>query len=258
MCGRYASAARSDDLAEMTGARDLTGGLPASPNVAPTTEVAALVDEPAAVGRTRVLRAMRWGLVPSWATAVGAGALMINARVESAAGKPAFREPLKRRRCLVPAAGWYEWAGGLPTAGEGGRARRQPFLTGPASGGPLLLAGIWTTWRPAGGGDRVHSVAIITRPAPPDLAWLHDRAPLLVTGTNVDAWLDPAGIDPAPLLRQLLAAGDPPLATHPVDPAVGDVRRQEPELVRPVRLAAPVSRPASVARVDEALQAPLF
>ncbi len=79
-----------------------------------------------------------------------------------------------------------------------------------------------------------------------------------MTGTNVDAWLDPAGIDPAPLLRQLLAAGDPPLAIHPVDPAVGDVRRQEPELVRPVRLAAPVSRPASVARVDEALQAPLF
>jgi len=256
MCGRYASAARSDDLAQMTGARDDTGGLPASSNVAPTTTVPVLLHDSglndAAVQRAsaRVLRAMRWGLVPHWAPSPAVGARMINARVETVADKAAFREPLRRRRCLISATGWYEWTDVrvVGTPGRTPRGHRQPWLTHREDGQPLLMAGLWTTWRvPHEDRAMLHSVAIVTRPAPPALAWLHDRAPLLVPDPAVDDWLDQQCIEPAPLLDLLMHAEDPPLHTHPVDPAVGDVRRQEPELVRPVPLVpaepAPVAQP---------------
>lgn len=275
MCGRYASAARSDDLAQMTGARDDTGGLPASSNVAPTTTVPVLLhdtgrrDAGAQHARTRVLRAMRWGLVPHWAPSPAVGARMINARVETVADKSAFREPLRRRRCLVPATGWYEWtdAGVAGTPGPSRRGSRRPWLTHREDGQPLLMAGLWTTWR-VPGEDRglphncnlpdncnlLHSVAIVTRPAPPALTWLHDRAPLLVPDPAVDDWLDQQCIEPAPLLDLLVHAEDPPLHTHPVDPAVGNVRRQEPELVRPIPLvpaeSAPVAQPTPLVQAQ--------
>ena len=275
MCGRYASAARSDDLAQMTGAVDDTGGLPASPNVAPTTTVPVLLhdttrrDTGNPSPHPRVLRALRWGLIPHWAPSPDAGARMINARVETVAAKAAFREPLRRRRCLVPATGWYEWtdagtAGSTAgsTAGTAGRGRRQPWLTRRKDGQPLLMAGLWTTWRVPDedpgrlrNGTLLHTFAIVTRPAPAGLTWLHDRAPLLVPQPVVDAWLDPQCTEPAPLLDLLLRADDPQLHTHPVDPAVGDVRRQEPELIRPVPLApAQLVHPAAAPPA----QPPLF
>jgi putative SOS response-associated peptidase YedK len=221
MCGRYASARSVDDIASAFGIRDEDSGDALEPdwNVAPTKLVPAVV---AREGR-RVLDRLRWGLVPGWAKDPGDAARMINARLETAATKPAFRDALRARRCLLPADGWYEWAV-VPGGG------RQPYFLAPPDGELLAFAGLWEVWWDAEGRP-LRSVAIVTGPAPDDLRSVHDRAPVVVPSQSWDDWLDPAYDDVDGLLRPTPTGAVVP---HPVSAAVGDVHANGPDLIRPV------------------------
>ncbi|NNF28398.1 MAG: SOS response-associated peptidase [Gemmatimonadetes bacterium] len=208
MCGRYALTSDAELIAEVFEAdtEDLSGSLEPRYNIAPTQTA------PVVVGARGGRRAgfLRWGLVPHWAGDPGEGARMINARSETVAEKPAFRDSFHSRRCLVPADGFYEW-----DARPGGK---QPFWIYPEDRPLLALAGIWARWtRPDGG--KLHTYAILTRGAPPELAWLHDRVPLVLAPETWEDWLA-RGTDPEVLRTIIDRAPHPRLASYAVSPKV--------------------------------------
>lgn len=221
MCGRYAAARALPDVAATFAVDDVDADPPPDWNVAPTKRVPVVLVR----GNRRVLTVMRWGLVPAWATDPSIGPGLINARVETVADKPAFREPLRRRRCLLPADGWYEWA----ARPDGGR---QPHFMSPPDGALLAFAGLWEIWRdPAATGEPMLTVTILTGPAPADLRHVHDRAPVIVAPPDWRHWLDPDVGDVGELLRPTSAGIVEP---RPVSDAVGDVRAAGPQLVERV------------------------
>jgi len=231
MCGRYANTSSADDLTREFQALDATGGeLRPDFNVAPTARVPIVITPRSAPGERR-LGLARWGLVPPWAKDPSAGSRMFNARAESVATKPAFRAAYAARRCLVPATGYYEWMtvdAGLP----GGRPGRRPFFVHSVDGGSLALAGLYETWRDAEG-QKLTSCTVITTTHALDLPDLHERSPVMLARADWDRWLDPTG-DPAALGGLLVPApAGTPLA-HPVDPAVGNVRNNRPDLLEPL------------------------
>jgi putative SOS response-associated peptidase YedK len=224
MCGRYATTRSAADLSDLFEAFDETGGdLKPDYNVAPTDRVP-IVRVPAERG-ARVLSAARWGLVPFWASDPRQGSRMINARVETVATSRAYASAFEKRRCLVPADGWYEWV-----RGPGGK--QAYFMTprvmngehGMTSG--LALAGIWGVK-----GDLM-TFAILTMPALGELARVHDRMPLVLPPQRWEEWLtatvSDALLTPAPLgyLESI--------EIRPVGVAVGDVRNDGPDLIRPI------------------------
>jgi putative SOS response-associated peptidase YedK len=223
VCGRYASARSVDDIASAFGISDDDVEDPpaADWNVAPTKPIVAVVVR----GTRRVLTSVRWGLVPGWAADPSIGARLINARIETVADKPAFRSALELRRCLLPADGWYEWAA-LPDGG------RQPYYLTPADGHVLAFAGLWETWYAADGRPLV-SATILTGPAPADLAFVHDRAPVVLPAARWDAWLDPRTTDAQSLATP---TGRGVVVPHPVSDAVGDVRNNGPQLTERVEV----------------------
>jgi putative SOS response-associated peptidase YedK len=221
MCGRYASARTTTDLAALLGASDETDESLAEPdyNVAPTKPVpAALVR-----GEQRRLVALRWGLVPSWAKDPSIGSRLINARMETVAEKPAFRAAFARRRCLLPADGFYEWAPPPP-----GRQAKQPWYLSPADGGPFVMAGLYEVWRDVQ--DRLlWTATVITTEAADDVGHIHDRSPLTVPPEEWSTWLDPTSpleglLD---LLQPAVAGG---LSAFPVSTEVNNVRHNGPHL----------------------------
>ena len=179
MCGRYALNATPRTIAELFDL-ETTPNLPPRYNIAPTQE--APVVRLSREGR-RTLAPMRWGLVPFWAKDVRIGAKMINARAETVAELPAFREAFAARRCLVPADGFYEWK-------KDGKARR-PFRMGLRDWGPFAFAGLWERWRPADG-EFVRSFTIIVTAANAAIGPIHDRMPVILDPADHAAWLDPA------------------------------------------------------------------
>jgi len=221
MCGRYASARSVDDIASAFGISEDDVDDIAAPdwNVAPTKPVTAVLCHD---GR-RLLTTLRWGLVPSWATDPSVGARMINARLETMAEKPAFRDALAARRCLVAADGWYEWS----TRPDGSR---QPHYLAPPDGSLLAFAGLWETWWDAEGRP-LRTVTIVTGPAPADLTVVHDRAPVVVPPADWGDWLDPGRDAVEGLLRPT-----PPGVVVPrfVGDAVGNVNANGPQLVEEV------------------------
>ncbi|QYJ05678.1 SOS response-associated peptidase [Nocardioides panacisoli] len=241
MCGRYASSRSPEDLAEEFEILDprLERALPPDYNVAPTDEVYAVLDRPPK-GETEVvrqLRVVRWGLVPSWAKDPSIGSRMINARMETVAAKPAFRRAFAKRRCLVPADGYYEW---YPTEQRTakGKQRKQPFYIHPVDGSSLAMAGLYELWRdPTRADDDPErwrwTCTVLTTSAPDDLGHIHDRMPLLVTPERRDAWLDPAS-GSEDVLDLLVPAQQHGLEAHPVSTAVGNVANNGPELVEPL------------------------
>ena len=246
MCGRYVSTGSLADLSVLLGVDPLAGDRTAGAlqpgyNLAPTDPIPAVLpdepegpeDPPAPGGRQ--LRLLTWGLVPPWADPATA-AQRINARVETVLDKPSFRRAVRRRRCLLPADGWYEWI-------RGADGRRQPYLIRPADGSLLTFAGLAERWH-APDGSTLHTGAILTGPAPQPLPWLHERAPLVVPPELRAAWLDPAS-DAATLLAAVRDAAAPPMTVHAVSPAVNDVRNRGPELIEPVPEPADLRAPAS-------------
>lgn len=193
-------------------------------NVAPTDPLTVVLQRED--GR-RVER-VRWGLVPSWATSVREGARHINARAETVAESATFRTSFRKRRCIVPADGFYEWQ-------RVGERRKQPWFLGPHDDHALLaMAGLWSVWKDPDTGLWVPSATVITTAANHDVGRLHDRMPVLLPRDAWAAWLDPDEQDPGPLLALLVPAPDGVLAMHPVSRRVNDVREDGPDLVEPV------------------------
>ena len=220
MCGRYASSRDARDLASAFEVEEPPEEvLPPSWNVAPTDPVYAVLQR----GESRLLKVVRWGLVPSWAKDAKGAARLINARRETVTSKPAFRAAYARRRCLLPADGYYEWQV------DGGR--KQPWFLTARDGGPLAMAGLYEVWAPEGG-DRLWTCTVITTDAADELGHIHDRTPLLVPREDWQRWLDPEVEDPGEDLLVPAVGGQ--LDAWPVSPAVGNVRNDGPELVQPL------------------------
>jgi putative SOS response-associated peptidase YedK len=189
-------------------------------NLTPGQAVAAVREHD---GRRRLDR-LSWGLVPFWAKDVGIGRRLINARLESLAEKPAFREAVSRRRCLIPASGFYEW-------GEAERGRKkQPYFIAPVREPLLALAGLWERWRtPAG--DKLETCVIVTVAASPELAAIHDRMPLLVPREAHAMWLDPRTTAAA---VAELALDPKALEIRRVGFGVNDPRKDDATLIAPL------------------------
>ncbi|WP_329255677.1 SOS response-associated peptidase [Actinoallomurus sp. NBC_01490] len=189
--------------------------------------VAGAGEERARSEDVRELHVARWGLVPFWAKDVSIGARLINARVETAHEKPAFRRAFALHRCVVPADGYYEWQ-----ATDGGK---QPHFIRPADGGILAMAGLYAVWRsPDAAGGRLLTCTILTTEATDDVGRIHDRMPMLVEPERFGAWLDPALTDPDEVRSLLVPAAEGRLESYPVSTAVNKVANNGPELVRPL------------------------
>lgn len=174
----------------------------------------------------RAVELHRWGLVPAWAKSPANGARMINARAETVATSPAFRASFLRRRCLIPADGFYEWR-------RDGR-RKQPFLIHTPTDAPLAFAGLWAPWRDPQTGTWLLSAAVVTTAANATVGKLHDRMPAILGADEWPLWIDPAIRDPG-LLRDLLQpADDELLQLRPVSALVNNVNNEGPELLRPL------------------------
>jgi putative SOS response-associated peptidase YedK len=246
MCGRYAAAKDPAALVEEFEV-DAAPEEQLAPdyNVAPTKKVYLVVDRPVdrehADVRERALVAGRWGLIPSWAKDPSIGSRMINARAESVADKPSFRSAFAKRRCLIPADGYYEWY--TPTdpaapTGKAGKPLKQPFYIHPADGASLAMAGLYEWWRDPGfpEGDpnawRL-TCTVITTDATDDVGRIHDRMPMTIARTDWAKWLDPAqgAADATQLLRPASAGV---LTAYPVGTAVNSVRNNGPDLIAPI------------------------
>lgn len=181
MCGRYILISSPEAI------RALFAYLE-QPNFPPRYNVAPAQPVPIVriVEGQRHFALVRWGLLPSWVKDPKAFALLINARGETAGEKPAFRAALRRRRCLFPADGFYEWK----KDGE----RKRPHLIRPKSGGPIAFAGLWETWT-GPNGEEMETAAIVTTAANRTLAPIHDRMPVIVPPDGFDLWLDCARVD---------------------------------------------------------------
>lgn len=286
MCGRYALTMEPETLygtfeaepdERSGGPAGLYGGDPIRPryNIAPTTTVpvvrlrassAASDTAGEAPGPVRELEPMRWGLVPSWAKDPSVGNRMFNARAESLPEKGAFRTALVRRRCLVPASGYFEWkklaAGEQPaglfdapgsademaqdragTEGQGrhgqvrgvgkaGKVAKQAYYCTPVDGSVMAFGGLWEYWK-SPEGEPLVSMTIITTDAVGAMRDIHDRMPLILPASEWSAWLDPS-VDPAPMLSPPAPELVDALALHMVGAAVGNVQYDEPGLVTPI------------------------
>ncbi|MEU4790409.1 SOS response-associated peptidase [Micromonospora tulbaghiae] len=221
MCGRYATTRSAADLSAMFSSSDETGGVAPDYNVAPTDPVPLVRLAPEG---HRLLSLGRWGLLPQWSRSAAGAARMINARAETVATSRAYAPSFARRRCLVPADGWYEWV----RLADG---RRQPYFMTPRDGSVLAFAGIWSVWESAGAARLTFSV--LTTAAVGELAEVHDRMPLLLSPERWAGWLGPAE-EPAELLTPPDAGLLGGLEIRPVSRAVGDVRNDGPELIAPV------------------------
>ncbi|HRL81692.1 MAG TPA: SOS response-associated peptidase [Propioniciclava sp.] len=229
MCGRFAASQSTEEIVEAFLIDEVVEPAVANFNVAPTDPIPAVIErEDKASGTVlRKLVAPRWGLVPSWAKDASSGARMINARVETVASKRAFAVPFARRRCLIPADGYFEWT----TQTENGRTVKQPWFLHPARG-RFVMAGLYEFWRHPLDGTWLTSATIITTVATDALGHIHDRMPMVVDPGDWGTWLDPRAVD-ADLARSLLSAPEG-LVAHEVSRAVNSVANNGPEMIRPL------------------------
>ena len=223
MCGRFTLRASPAEIAEFFELmRDLVEWDRPRFNIAPTQSILAV----RAGSDGREAARMRWGLIPSWAKDTKLAASMINARAETVAEKPAFRAAFKRRRCLIPVSGFYEWR-------RDGKVR-QPFRVIRTDGRPLVLAGLWSGWKDPATGEIRRSFAIITGPPNDVVRPIHDRMPVVLEDDAWPRWLDPAAGDPGELQALLLPAGGLELTAYRVGLLVNNVRFDGPDLIEPL------------------------
>jgi len=256
VCGRYAASRNPDDLVEEfeIDRVDVRERLEPDYNVAPTKGVYAVLtrhpkDLPPGTSAVRQLRVLRWGLVPSWAKDPSIGNRMINARVETADTKPAFRRAFAQRRCLLPADGYYEWYAQEGHLDVRGKPRKQPFFIRPRDGGVLPMAGLYEFWRdPAREPDDpeawLTTCVVLTAQAADELGHIHDRMPMVVDRRDWAAWLDPDATEPASAKALLRPAAATSLEAHPVSTLVNDVRHNGAELLEPLPVEDDGAAPA--------------
>lgn len=219
MCGRYMLTSPVEALRQLF-LFEQRPNLPPRFNIAPTQDVPIVRWNRERTERELAL--VRWGLVPFWAKDLKIGARMINARAETVATLPAFREAYRQRRCLIPADGFFEWQ-------KVGKAR-QPFLIKRRDGAPFALAGLWERWRAPGDDKSLHSCTIITTSANELVAPLHDRMPVILAPDDHDRWLDLES-DGRPVLKPCPAAW---LETYPVSPRVNRPQNDDAACIQPL------------------------
>jgi putative SOS response-associated peptidase YedK len=272
MCGRFVSARkRLELLEEFAATRDAVAGTTAGTgaenteadniaadsdktdetpaaarfpdyNVAPTKRIYTVLahkhKDGDGDGSERELRLVRWGLVPGWAKDTAGGSRLINARAETVAVKPSFRAAFAKRRCLIPADGYYEW---MNTETDG-KKTKQPYYIHRADNGILAFAGLYELWRnkelPDDHQDAWYwSATIITTDATDEIGRIHDRTPMIIKPENWTDWLDPGNSERDLLLATMLPATSSPgggLTSYKVGPAVGAVRNNGPGLIEPL------------------------
>jgi putative SOS response-associated peptidase YedK len=227
MCGRFVSSSPPDELAKYFAVEQVAEqALEPSYNVAPTKDIYVVLE----TGGVRRLDAFHWGLVPFWAKDPSVGNKMINARADSVTTKNSYKRAFAKRRCIIPADGFYEWQK-IP-----GQKAKQPMYIERADGEPLAFAGLWELWRPKGapeGDDSqlLRSCTIITGEPNDKMAEIHDRMPVMLPASAWAAWLDPANDDLENLGKLLVPAPSELITIHPVGTAVNNVRNDGPELV---------------------------
>lgn len=223
MCGRFVQASPFSIVAETFDIEEGRADLPPRYNIAPEQKVWAVIREAGSPGNRLVL--FRWGLVPSWSKDPSIGGRMINARAESVAEKPSFKNAFRNRRCLVVADGFYEWR---RTEGT-----KTPFYIRLASGRPFGLAGLYETWAsPAG--EVLRTCTIITTRANDLLTPVHDRMPVIVPEDRHALWLDPDIRDPKRLLPLLQPHPSSGMAIHEVSRLVHSPGNDSPDLIEPL------------------------
>jgi putative SOS response-associated peptidase YedK len=246
VCGRYVSVSSPTLLAERLHVDEIraeVGEVEPDYNVTPRTEVPIVAERiPEGGDHLRVLDRVRWGLVPSWAKDVSVGDRLINARSEGLAEKPAYRKAFERRRCLMPADGFYEWRA-LP--GPGKRKQKQPYFIARVDREPMAFAGLYEVWRDRADPDSgwLRTCAIVTTDANEKLAPIHDRMPVVLAERDWAEWLDPANRDTTQLARLLVPAPSDEFLAYPVSTLVNKPDNQGPELLEPVAEAG-VGEPA--------------
>lgn len=224
MCGRFVVMRQLEEIARLMDIQQITlDSFEPSFNVAPTNRI------PAAIERDdeRALVGFHWGFTPRWADSKSGGPRPINARSETVATSGMFRDAFRHRRCLIPADGFYEWQS------DGGS--KQPFYIHRADDDLMAFAGIWERWRDSSGEVEtpLESCAIVTTSANSRLRELHDRMPVILEREDWELWLDPE-VDDADVLASLLRPSeDRVLEFHPVNPDVGNVRNDRPDLIEP-------------------------
>ena len=219
MCGRMSITQPLEAMAQLFDATP-ANDLPVVPNynVCPTVNIHTVVS---AQG-TRHLKAMRWGFVPHWYQTMTDGPLLINARSETLAEKPAFREACRQRRCLIPADGFYEWS-------RTSRDKPIPYRVTRSDRQPMVMAGIWQDWESAG--NRITTCAIVTTDANAAMAKIHHRLPVILAPEHWPLWLGEAGIGAAKVMQPVASEV---LDLRRVSAAVNSNRANGPELWQPI------------------------
>jgi putative SOS response-associated peptidase YedK len=220
MCGRF-TLTSIDGLIEEFGLIQQPSSFTPRFNIAPSQSAAVIDNRPR---EQRVLTSMRWGLVPYWAKDPTIGNKMINARRETAAEKPAFRDALRRRRCLIVADGFYEWKR------EG--KRKTPLYVRRQSRGYMAFAGLWERWRTPDG-DVLYSFTILTTDANELMAGVHDRMPVIVDRADYDRWLEPLALPPDALDHILVTAPSQGLEMYEVTRLVNSPGNDAPACIEP-------------------------
>jgi putative SOS response-associated peptidase YedK len=240
MCGRMTQQTDTSEIGRIFRADVMDADPGERYNVAPTQPVTVVLERDS----RRVVESHRWGLIPPWATTPAAGSRMINARAETVERSPAFRVPFLRRRCIVPADGFYEWQ-------RLGRVR-QPYLIRREDRAPLAFAGLWSLWPDPMSGEWLRSCSVITTEANDAIAELHDRMPVILDADDIATWLDPGRPNPATLRAMLRPAPSDYLELVPVSSRVNDANHEGADLIE--RVEPPRVAPAAA----EPVQATLF
>jgi putative SOS response-associated peptidase YedK len=220
MCGRFVITSPPDALRQIFGYMERPN-FPPRFNISPTQPIPVVIIEQGA----RHFRLMRWGLIPAWVKDPRKFTLLINARAETVREKPAFKNAVRRRRCLIPADGYYEW--------RASEQRKRPCFIHRRDGSPIGLAGVAETWI-GPNGEEMDTVAIVTAPASADLAILHDRVPVTINASGFDRWLDCSveDLDTAmPLMRQ---PDEGEFAWHEVSARVNHAANDDAQLILPI------------------------
>ncbi len=230
MCGRYALTATPEVLRALLGYPEMPN-FPPRYNVAPTQPIAIV----RLVNRERHFALVRWGLLPSWVKDPKAFALLINARGETVSDKPAYKAAMKRRRCLIPADGFYEW--------KAVGTHKQPYFIRAKSGAPLALAGLWETWI-GPNGEELETAVIVTTAGNRMLSTIHDRMPVIIAPEQFDLWLDNRNEDTGAAAALIRPAPDDLLEAIAVSAEVNRVANDNPKLIERVDEIAVQPKPA--------------
>jgi putative SOS response-associated peptidase YedK len=224
MCGRYRLTHSYEELSEIF---DAQGKVEVAPryNIAPSQPIVAIRERGG-----RQISTLRWGLIPAWAKDASIGFKTINARAETVATTPSFREPFKSQRCLIPADGFYEWKRNGKT--------KQPYCFEMVDGNLFAFAGLWDRWIDPRG-ETVEGCTILTTTPNALLADIHDRMPVILTPDDYDLWLNPKAGNTAAAMKMLRPYDASLMRGYPVRPRVSNVENDDAECARPLELEGP-------------------